>query len=66
MVNALYNKRQELLKSDPGFAPLASDFTGMQARGINAYPTAPVHPGLAKFLKEKKAQNLKRIISGSK
>jgi uncharacterized protein len=66
MVNTLYNKREELLKSDPGFAPLASDFTGMQARGINAYPTAPVHPGLAKFLKEKKAWNDKWIISSGK
>jgi TRAP-type uncharacterized transport system substrate-binding protein len=66
MVNALYNKREELLKSDPGFAPLVSDFIGMQARGINATPTAPVHPGLAKFMKEKKAWNEKWIISGSK
>jgi TRAP transporter TAXI family solute receptor len=66
IVNALYNKRDELLKSDPGFAPLASDFTGMQARGINAYPTAPVHPGLAKFMKEKKAWNDKWVISSGK
>jgi TRAP-type uncharacterized transport system substrate-binding protein len=66
IVNALYNKREELLKSDPGFAPLASDFTGMQARGINAYPAAPVHPGLAKFLKEKKAWNDKWVISSGK
>jgi TRAP transporter TAXI family solute receptor len=66
MVTTLYNKREELLKSDPGFAPLASDFTGMQARGINALPTAPVHPGLAKFLKEKKVWNDKWIISSGK
>ncbi len=66
MLNALYNKRADLVTSDPGFLPLASDFTGMQARGINANPTVPVHPGLAKFLKEKKAWNDKWIISGSK
>jgi TRAP transporter TAXI family solute receptor len=66
IVTSLYNKREELLKSDPGFAPLASDFTGMQARGINAYPAAPVHPGLAKFMKEKKAWNDKWIISSGK
>jgi TRAP transporter TAXI family solute receptor len=66
MLNALFNKREELLKSDPGFAPLASDFTGMQARGINANPTVPVHPGLAKFMKEKKAWNEKWIISSGK
>ena len=66
MVNTFYNKREDLVKGDPGFTPLASDFTGMQARGINANPTVPVHPGLAKFLKEKKAWNDKWIISGSK
>jgi TRAP transporter TAXI family solute receptor len=66
MVTTFYNKREELVKGDPGFGPLARDFMGMQARGINANPTAPVHPGLAKFLKEKKAWNDKWIISGGK
>ena len=66
MVTTFYNQREELVKGDPGFGPLARDFVGMQARGINANPTAPVHPGLAKFLKEKKAWNDKWIISGSK
>jgi TRAP transporter TAXI family solute receptor len=66
IVTTFYNKREELVKGDPGFGPLARDFMGMQARGINANPTAPVHPGLAKFLKEKKAWNDKWIISGSK
>jgi TRAP-type uncharacterized transport system substrate-binding protein len=66
MVNTFYNKRADLVNSDPGFLPLTSDFTGMQARGINANPTVPVHPGLAKFMKEKKAWNDKWIISGSK
>ncbi len=66
MVNTFYNKREDLVKGDPGFTPLASDFMGMQARGINANPTVPVHPGLAKFMKEKKAWNDKWIISGSK
>ena len=66
MVTTFYNQREELVKGDPGFGPLARDFMGMQARGINANPTAPVHPGLAKFLKEKKAWNVKWIISGGK
>jgi len=63
MLNTFYNKREELVKGDPGFAPLARDFTGLQAMGINANPTLPVHPGMAKFLKEKKAWNDKWIIS---
>jgi len=66
MVTTFYNKREELAKADAGFTPLARDFLGMQARGINANPTAPVHPGLAKFLKEKKAWNDKWTISSGK
>ena len=66
MMNSFYNKREEFAKGDPGFNPLARDFMGLQARGINANPTVPVHPGLAKFMKEKKAWNDKWIISGSK
>ena len=66
MLSAFYSKKEELAKADPGFNPLASDFLGMQARGINANPTLPVHPGMAKFMKEKKAWNDKWIISGSK
>ena len=66
MLNAFYNQRESLAKGDPGFTPLARDFSGLQAKGINANPTVPVHPGLAKFMKEKKAWNDKWIISGSK
>ena len=66
MLNKFYAERDSLAKGDPGFNPLALDFTGMQARGINANPTVPVHPGLAKFMKEKKAWNDKWIISSSK
>lgn len=66
MLSGFYKKRAELAKSDPGFTPLASDFVGMQAQGINANPQIPVHPGLAKFLKENKAWNEKwKIATGS-
>ncbi|MCU0593394.1 MAG: hypothetical protein MUC57_18225 [Desulfobacterales bacterium] len=57
ILSILYNKREELTKTDPGFVPLAKDFVGMQVKGINANPDAPVHAGLAKFLKEHKAWN---------
>ena len=43
---------------------MARDFIGMQVNGINANPTVPVHAGLAKFLKEKKAWNDKWTIAG--
>jgi hypothetical protein len=42
-----------LTKLDPGFGPLATDFAGFQVKGIQSIPEVPVHPGLAKYLKEK-------------
>jgi TRAP-type uncharacterized transport system substrate-binding protein len=42
-----------LTKLDPGFGPLAADFAGFQVKGIKSIPAVPVHPGLAKYLKEK-------------
>lgn len=57
LVNAVYKERDNLVKVDAGFTPMAKDFIGMQTQGINANPQIPVHPGLAKFLKEHKAWN---------
>jgi TRAP transporter TAXI family solute receptor len=65
MIKAFYDKRDELVKIDPGFTPMAKDFVGMQVQGINANPQVPVHPGLAKFLKEHKAWNDKWKIASS-
>jgi len=64
MIKAFYDKRDELVKIDPGFTPMAKDFVGMQVQGIDANPQIPVHPGLAKFLKEHKAWNDKWKIAG--
>jgi hypothetical protein len=63
MLNKFYADRQELAKADPGFEPMAKDFVGMQVKGINGEPDAPVHAGLAKFLKEHKAWNDKWKIA---
>jgi TRAP transporter TAXI family solute receptor len=66
LVSAFYKNRDTLAKADPGFGPMAKDFVGMQVAGISANPDVPVHPGLAKFLKEQKAWNDKwKISSGS-
>jgi TRAP-type uncharacterized transport system substrate-binding protein len=43
----------ELPKLDPGFGPLAADVAVFQVEGIKSIPEVPVHPGLAKYLKEK-------------
>ncbi len=66
MLTAFYKDKDDLAKSDPGFTPLAKDFVGIQVQGINANPDIPVHPGLAKFLKEHKAWNNKWKVAGSK
>jgi hypothetical protein len=66
MLNKFYAERENLAKADPGFEPMAKDFVGMQVKGINAEPKAPVHAGLAKFLKEHKAWNDKWKIAGGK
>jgi TRAP-type uncharacterized transport system substrate-binding protein len=65
MIKAFYDKRDELVKIEAGFTPMAKDFIGMQVQGINANPQIPVHPGLAKFLKEQKAWNAKWKVAGS-
>jgi TRAP transporter TAXI family solute receptor len=66
MVKAFYDKRDELVKLDAGFTPMAKDFIGMQVQGINANPSIPVHAGLAKFLKEHKAWNDKwKVAAGA-
>jgi TRAP-type uncharacterized transport system substrate-binding protein len=42
-----------MVKLDAGFGPLAKDFAGFQVKGIKSIPEIPVHPGLARYLKEK-------------
>lgn len=53
MLKILEAHAQELAEYDPGFELLAKDFAGFQVKGIESIPEIPVHPGLAKFLKEK-------------
>jgi TRAP transporter TAXI family solute receptor len=66
MVTAFYNSRDKLAQTDPGFMPMAKNFIGMQANGINTNPHIPVHPGLARFLKEHKAWNDSWKIASSR
>ena len=65
IIKAFYDKRDELVKVDPGFGMMAKDFIGMQVQGINANSQIAVHPGLAKFLKEHKAWNDKWKVGSS-
>ncbi|MEM1525063.1 MAG: TAXI family TRAP transporter solute-binding subunit, partial [Nitrososphaerales archaeon] len=59
MLKILEEHKQDLVAYDPGFEVLAKDFAGFQVRGIEALramcpePQVPLHPGLAKYLKER-------------
>jgi len=66
MLTAFYKNKDDLVKGDPGFTPLAKDFVGMQVSGINANPDIPVHPGLVRFMKEHKAWDAKWKVAGTK
>jgi hypothetical protein len=65
MIKAFYDKKDELVKIEAGFGPMAKDFIGMQVQGIKANPQVPVHAGLAKFLKEHKAWDEKWKVASS-
>ena len=52
-LKAFEENAADLLKLDPGFGPLAADVAAFQVEGIKSIPEVPVHPGLAKYLKEK-------------
>jgi TRAP transporter TAXI family solute receptor len=44
----------ELAKSDPTFSQIAKDMAGFQKRGVeSAAEFVPIHPGLAKYMREK-------------
>jgi uncharacterized protein len=66
IVSAFEKNKDKLAQIDAGFGPMAKDFVGMQVNGINANPEVAVHPGLAKFLKEKNAwKDSWKVSSGS-
>ena len=62
MIKAFYEKRDELVKLDPGFTPMAKDFVGMQVQGIDANPQIPVHAGPRQV--PEGAQGLGRQVEG--
>ncbi|MEW6377042.1 MAG: immunogenic protein [Thermodesulfobacteriota bacterium] len=59
----VFEAATELPKLDPGFGPLAKDFAGFQVLGIRSIPEIPVHPGLARYLKEKGLWNPAWVIA---
>ena len=53
LLKVLEKSAGALAKLEAGFGPLSKDFAGFQVLGIKSIPQVPVHPGLAKYLKEK-------------
>ncbi len=66
MLSAFYKNRDKLASSRSGLhAAWRRTSSACRCSGINANPDIPVHPGLAKFLKEHKAWNDKWKIASS-
>jgi TRAP transporter TAXI family solute receptor len=58
MLKILEAKAPEMAKADESFSQVAKDFAGMQKLGVeSSVEYVPVHPGLAKYMKEKGVWN---------
>ncbi len=57
ILKAFEKAAPQMAQRDAGFRPLAENFVGLQVAAIQSTPEIPVHPGLARFLKEKGAWN---------
>ena len=54
MLKIIETNAAELAKADPTFSQIASDMAGFQKRGVEAAADlVPIHPGLAKYMREK-------------
>lgn len=54
MLKVIEKNAAELAKADKGFAQIAADMPGMQRRGVESSANlVPIHPGLAKYMREK-------------
>jgi TRAP-type uncharacterized transport system substrate-binding protein len=60
MLTVIEKNVQELAKADKSYAQIAKDMPGFQRRGVeSAAPLLPIHPGLAKYMREKKVWDAK-------
>ena len=54
MLTIIEKHAAELAKVDPTFAQIAKDMPGFQKRGVeSSWELVPIHPGLAKWMREK-------------
>lgn len=60
MLNIIEKNAADLAKVDPTFAQIAKDMKGFQVRGVeSSADLVPIHPGLAKWMREKGVWNAK-------
>ena len=55
---------KRLAEVDPAFSQIAEDFLGFQVEAANAAKFVPLHPGLAKYLKDKGVWNEEWKVGG--
>ena len=54
MLNIIEKNAADLAKTDPAFSEIAKDMKGFQKRGVeSSWELVPIHPGLAKWMREK-------------
>lgn len=54
MLKVIEKNLPDLVKADPGYAQIEKDMPGFQRRGVTAsVDFVPIHPGLAKYMREK-------------
>ena len=54
MLMAIEKRAADLARTDKSFAQIAKDMAGMQKRGVvSSIEAVPVHPGLARYMREK-------------
>jgi len=54
MLKVIEKNLPDLVKSDPAYSQIAKDMAGFQRRGVmSSVDLVPVHPGLAKYMREK-------------
>jgi uncharacterized protein len=60
MLKVVEKNVAELAKADPSFVQISKDMVGFQRRGIeSSVNLVPIHPGLAKYMREKGAWDAK-------
>ncbi|MET1127736.1 MAG: TAXI family TRAP transporter solute-binding subunit [Thermoproteota archaeon] len=64
LIKFVERNAKKLAEIDPAYSQIAEDFLGFQVEAVNAAKFVPLHPGLAKYLKEKGVWNEEWKVGG--